>query len=360
MELNLDQIFWFTVGLVFVLTLVSALIRRWKKDKCLKLFQDDHVTYLAEGQPALWGDLRVTSQGLEILFDSPYVTGRQLTKTSGLIYADELPQMVALVRTMHGLTPAEQAKHKRQLARSVNPGFGRRTGRRLINLINMVRDAIIQSFKLLVGRLSGKGSLAAAAKGQQARVTEVGTALLTLTENAYEPLLERYIGKPVILRVVTPGEGPPSAEFPGYLVDYNERYVALFNPEHTPEEQIDIQAEASTEFAGGRLELKPKHVKVVCTGEDALVLRALSMGEDRVDLGIALLPGQSFEIKRPSAGPVRLAAERTRKLDLICPRARARVHYASVGKSPRRAAWSGAAPPAETAEREDSEGTDAL
>ena len=64
--LNLDDLFWMTVLGVFALTIIGALVRTRQRDKCLKLLNDHHVTYLpVDGEP-MWGDLYVSSNGLEL------------------------------------------------------------------------------------------------------------------------------------------------------------------------------------------------------------------------------------------------------------------------------------------------------
>ncbi len=66
--LNLDDLFWMTVLGVFALTIIGALVRTRQRDKCLKLLNDHHVTYLpVDGKP-MWGDLYVASSGLELCF----------------------------------------------------------------------------------------------------------------------------------------------------------------------------------------------------------------------------------------------------------------------------------------------------
>ena len=61
---GLSNIFWLTILVIFVLGIVAAFVRLLQKDKCLKLLEDYHVTYLAGGRQTIWGDLRVAGGGL--------------------------------------------------------------------------------------------------------------------------------------------------------------------------------------------------------------------------------------------------------------------------------------------------------
>ena len=75
------------------------------------------------------------------------------------------------------------------------------------NFLNVIRDAVINALGLVIGRFAGAG-MTGALKTQSGRISEVGGTLLGMMANAYEPLLERHIGKPVILEVMYP-EGSP-------------------------------------------------------------------------------------------------------------------------------------------------------
>jgi hypothetical protein len=49
-------------------------------------------------------DLYVSSQGVELIYDSPFTTPRGLIKGRNLASAEEVGACLALCRTVHGLT----------------------------------------------------------------------------------------------------------------------------------------------------------------------------------------------------------------------------------------------------------------
>ena len=101
---GVDDLVWLAVLFIFLAAIASVFVQRLRKDKCLALLNDHHVTYLNETGKPLWGDLRVSSQGLELLYDAPYTTARGLVKTSCLLYPAELSGCVAICRSVRGLT----------------------------------------------------------------------------------------------------------------------------------------------------------------------------------------------------------------------------------------------------------------
>ncbi len=350
---GLDDLFWATVVLIFVVTLAAALVRRLRRDRCLRLMHDFHVTVLTPGRTALWGDMMVFSNGAHLVFDSALAGAGGDAKTGALLYQDEIAQAVAVCRTVWGLTTEELAERQRQIRRSIDPPLWRRTGRAVGNFLNLVRDAVVNTLSLLAGRVTGRSPWATAVKGQTGRITELGGSLVDVVANAYEPLLERLIGKPVVLELHLPDGAPVAVmEFAGYLVDYNATFVAVFNPQHEETDAFTIEARESTEQQGCRVALSPDTVSISPAGADPLVVRRLVMGTVTADLGVALLPGHQLRLRRRGAAPVQVEGFRSPRLDLVCPRARARVRYSGGAPASRRAGWSGTAPETMTAQED--------
>jgi hypothetical protein len=363
--LSADTIFWASILLIFVLTIVSALLRRLAKDKALKLFNDYHVAFFSERRPPLWGDMIVFSQGVEIIFDDPYTTRRGVVKSSALIYEDEFNPMIAFTRSVHGLTEKELKDRERQIYRTSRPNVLQRFARWFRNLLNTLRDAISKTIGLVIGRMTAGGAGAAAVISTQAGdINTLTGTVVGLAANAYEPLLERYIGRPVVVEInLPPPPGPPPppnwipevCEFPGYLVDYTQKFVAVFNVDHTPVETITVKLEpgkvAEPDLADLKFVIGPDQTRINCTGKDAFVLRQISCraadgAPCTTDLGIALIPGTNI-LLAPINEVTTLVVERTRQIDLVVPRNRARIRFGAIpseGKHKRRRDWLGIAP----------------
>ncbi len=348
---GVDDLVWLAVLFIFLAAIASVFVRRLRKDKCLALLNDHHVTYLNEAGKPLWGDLRVSSQGLQLVYDAPYTTSRGLVKTSCLLYPGELSGCVAICRSVRGLTDQELEQREFQVQRSFDPDLSRRLLRRMRNLVNVVRDAISKTIGLFVGALSRGRAMAEVVQSQRGEVDELGKTLIGLVANAYEPMLERHIGRPVVLELKNPDAADaPTSEFPGYLVDYTEDFVAIFSVDQEPEERIELETSQSIEREGLALELSEKRVRLTCTGSDALVVQRLGSVGTMRDLGVTLIPGCTLDVPRRHGKAVRLEGERTRRIDLVCPRSRALVRFASAPGAERRDDWSGVAPESEESE----------
>jgi hypothetical protein len=342
---GLDDLFWLTLLVLFLATLVGALLRRFRKDRCLRLLDDYHVTYVDGDGRSLWGDLLVSSQGVELLYDAPFTTSRGLIKTSHLVPGDELGRCVALCRTVHALTASERAARTRQIDRTFHPGIAARAVRTARIFIDMLRDAITKSLGMFVGAMAGRGRLGAAIGSRQGEMDELGKTLVGVVANAYEPLLERHIGKPVVVECRNPPAAPePLSEFTGYLVEYTENFLAVFDVEQTPEEQVDLEVSGSLSREGMEIGLEDDRIVVTCTGPDALILRNVEVDGNRVDLDVTLFSGCNVAVRIPTDSGVRVRAERTCRVDLVCPRSSARVRFGSGLRARPKADWSGISP----------------
>ena len=246
---------------------------------------------------------------------------------------------------MHGLTDEERRGREEQIRRSFHPGVLRRLWRWIRNLTNTLRDAINNTLSMFVGRMTKTGAAGGAIHSQKGRLSEVGSTFIAMAGNAYEPLLERHIGKPVILELLSPGAAAPAcSEIPGYLVDYSNEFIAVFSLSHEPLEQMSIAVVETIEQEGVRIEPSASEFVITCTGQDPLVVHKMTSGDQSVDLAVVLMCGKSLHLARGSDEPVSFDIERTRQIDIVCPRSRARIRFGSDTGRTGRKDWHGVAP----------------
>ncbi len=331
-----------TLLFIFLVAVVGVIFRLRRKDKCLKLLSGHHVSYLDTAGRSVWGDLVVYSQGLELRFDVPHTTRQGLNKSSALIYEKELANCLAVCRLDGALTEDERRRRQRQIRHSFRPGLMRRTIRWMRNILNTLRDAFSKAMSAILGQLARARPGSSVLATQQAQVDEIGQTLLGAAGNAYEPLLEAHIGKPVVLRIastIEPTQQP--VELPGYLVDYSDRFIAVFNVEHEPIERIELELTESVEQAGIKAELRDDEAVITCTGPEALVVARAGMDETSCELAVPLLPGCAVSLSRQSGQAVKLTLQRTHRLDVVCPRAIASVYFGGESEAVSPRSWRG-------------------
>ena len=198
--------FWLPVIFLFAAALLGAALKRRARDACLKKFQGDLV--FLRRTDGLWraGVLRPFASGLELLYDEPRKEASGLV-SSLVLHQAEVDRLTRIARP----TPAEDTRagsdRRRILARIRNPDFFDRTRRASLNLYNMVRDAFGQSLNVIIGALS-----------------EMSQSLTGVIPNAWEPVLETYRGRHVVVESGTADK--PCKEW-GILEDYSAKYLLV-------------------------------------------------------------------------------------------------------------------------------------
>src|SRR4051794_38782829 len=235
-------LFYVTLLFIFLTAIVTTVFTKWARDKCLKMFHHYHVTLERVRGQTSWGRLRVFSTGVEIVYDHPYVDHRGRKKTSYLMYQLELDQQLLSVLRYHDeLDPEHQKRRLKQVHRTFNPGPARRFARSVRNFVNTLRDAFNAAIGAVIGQYQRMNPTSVVLGSQGQSVTQIGQTLLGRFANAYEPLLEQYIGRSVILDVVDPiNPNNATVQYSGYLADYTQQFIAVFNVEHRTAEEVTL------------------------------------------------------------------------------------------------------------------------
>src|SRR5205814_9587343 len=110
-----STIFYLTLLVIFVSAIVTTILAKWARDKCLKFFRGYRVTLERFRGQALWGELKVFSSGIEVIYDHPHVDPQGRKKTSYLFYQVELDQQVlSLFRVEQQLSDRQREHRRRQ------------------------------------------------------------------------------------------------------------------------------------------------------------------------------------------------------------------------------------------------------
>ena len=351
-------VFYLTLLFIFLTAIVTTVATKWSRDKCLKLFHGFHVTLERNRGQTTWGQIKIFPTGVEIVYDHPFIDPRGRRKTSYMLYGPEFEQqMLGLFRYHHELDPAQQVLRHEQIEATFNPGPLRRMWRSVRNFVNTLRDAFNAAIGAVVSQYQriNPGSTVLATQGTH--VTQIGQTLLgKFAGNAYEPLLEQYIGRPVIVDVVDP-LNPNNAivEYTGYLVDYTAQFLAVFNVEHTSGEVITVTLPdveqgpplpplpippppgvpmpplPPAEKAEHELEVRIDglRMKVQNRRHDPVIVQRLERdGFEPVEFGNVVPPMATFDLPARDARGGRLIVELVRMLDVICPRKFATIRHA--------------------------------
>jgi hypothetical protein len=352
-----STLFYITLLFIFLTAIVTTVVTKWARDKCLKFLKGYHVTVERTRGQTIWGQLRVFSSGIEVVYDHPYVDPKGRRKTSYMIYGPEIEGTVlSLLRYEGELDDKQRAARRKQIERTFNPRLLRRAWRGVRNLVNTLRDAFSAAIGAAVGQFQKMTPGSAVLTSQAGSVTQIGQTLLGKFANAYEPLLEQYIGQPVILDVVDPiNPNNVAHSYPGYLADYTQQYIAVFNREHTCAESVTVmlpdveRGDALPPLPGPPppgapapvlpAPLKVEHdlavrvdgarIKIQNTRFEPVVVRRLEReGFEPLELGCVIAPNGTLDLPARDARGGKLTVEQIRCLDIVAPRKYATIRHA--------------------------------
>lgn len=354
---NASTVFYLTLLFIFVTAIITTLLTKWSRDKCLKYLHGYPVTIERSRGQTTWGELRVFSTGLEIRFEHEMHDTRGQKKSSYLMYQQEVDQqLLSVFRYADLLTEAQQEQRRKQIHSTFNPGPLRRAWRGVRNLVNTLRDALGAAIGVVVGQYQRAGPAGAILGSQGPQVTTIGQTLLGRFANAYEPLLEQYIGRPVILDVVDP-LNPNNAvvQYSGYLADYTQQFVALFNAEHGADAPVELMlpdveegdalpplppapAVGAAPIAlppamltehGLAVRIDGKRLRIMNTRPGPVAIRRLERpGYEPLTLGMVLPSMGTLSLTAGDARGGKLYAEAVHCVDIVAPRKFAIVRHA--------------------------------
>jgi len=231
MEFLNNYAFAITILFIVLSTLVAAFVRRRRRDKCLRDFAGDTVTLEDSDGKTIWGLLNVENTGLEFVYAEKHRDADGHDETSYILYKHEYPKISLLVRYHDQLSEKGKAERAKELARTYHPGPLRRLKRRAVNVFKTVRDSVMEVVNILVSRAKTAAPAAGVLKSQDKYVSQMKQELMSSVGTSYEPLLEKYIGRKVVVEMV---KADKLFEYCGVLKEYTADFIEIMDVSYSP------------------------------------------------------------------------------------------------------------------------------
>jgi len=215
-----------TIIFIVLSTVVAAFIRRRSRDKCLKDFSEAIVTLEETGSKIIWGKLNVENTGLEFIYPEKHEDKEGHDETSYILYKYEYPKIAALLRFHDQLSESNKRKREKELNRTYHPGLLRRLKRKIQNAFKTVRDSVMEVVNMLISQAKKATPAGAVLTSQDKYVSQMKQELMGSVGTSFEPLLERYIGRKVVLELV---EGDKISEYCGVLKEYTAEFIEIMD-----------------------------------------------------------------------------------------------------------------------------------
>jgi small nuclear ribonucleoprotein (snRNP)-like protein len=234
--------FWLPMLLLFTAATLAAIAARRKRDRCLKYFNREPVMILMQSGKWLWGRFVAYPKAMELVFENPEKDESGYRKASYVLYTPEVDGIKKILQPPPKAGTKEHDRWQKEIKRIANPSLLRRFRRWTWNVFNTLRDAISQSLGMVIGSMKKTTPIGKVA-GADKRAGEIGNTLLDTVPNAYEPVLEKYLCKQVIVEMLEDGN---VIEFAGLLQEYSGKYLLLRNVAYQPD--VDIGTELPDRF----------------------------------------------------------------------------------------------------------------
>lgn len=314
-----------TIALIFLGTSIVGYVRSRITDRCLRSFHGFQVTMQRTDGRRVWGRMDLSPGGIEFVFPEQE-EGAERIKASYLLYAGEFRLIQSILRHADRLTEAEQNLRDRDIARSFRPGLPRRLLRRLRNFLGSATDSLRDVLAIIVGRVQKTQERFVAAEGTDT-LTRLGGSVLTEVTAAHDPLLERQIGRQVVLEVI---EGDVIHEHVGIFKEYSTGFLHLLDVQYPDEQVLDVPQDRPVEH--GRLTASREEGTLKVTNRGArpvLVVTLESAGGERpIDALVAPETSISLPLAADAADArVRLRIQFARQVDMIVPRSGSAIRH---------------------------------
>ena len=232
----MDSIFLLTIGFIFLGALLSNVLKWRNIDRVLKDLKNFHATIELQDGKKIWGKNHIYPNSMELFFSRSAKNSSGDPIISYILYNDDIDQIRAIFRNHSELSKENQAIRTHEVRQVSNPTFFHLAKRKTRIFFNMFNDAIGEAFNVFLSRMKGASGSNVIAT-QSTYLKKMGTTALSVTGNAYDPILESYINKRV---VVSLQDDQVHREYCGFLKEYSSAWLSVLDCRISHTEEIDL------------------------------------------------------------------------------------------------------------------------
>lgn len=222
----LDNALLLTIIFIIVSTIVSAFISSRRRDRCLASFRGFMVTLLEKSGKRVWGHLAIEASGLELLYSEGHA-GQDHIETSYILFKEEYDSIYLLLRFHSELSNENKRRRIKEVKKAYHPWPLRLLARKARNIANTCKDSIFEVLGLAMTRAKTANPALATLASQQKSVKRVEKGVVDYLGRAYDSILEKHIGKWVVLEIITIDE--EVQEYVGIFKDYSRQFLQVMD-----------------------------------------------------------------------------------------------------------------------------------
>ncbi|MCO6452438.1 MAG: tetratricopeptide repeat protein [Caldilineales bacterium] len=318
-----------TIGFIFLVTLIGAWLRSRRRDPCLVAFEDFHVTLERTDNKIIWGKLKVTPTGLELIYRRA-VQDEEHIESSYALYNNEYTEIQAIYRYADQLDEENQKRRAKDLKKWFHPGPMRFLMRKTRGFLATASESLNEVIGIILGRMR-KPAGRYMTDTSETYLKKFGGDLIGHAGSANDPMLEQFIGQRVVFELVEDGEVHEHVGiFKNYSADFYEVFDVQFPiPQSVPvEKDCTVATDRITAVESeGKLNIKNN------CGYPILIQSLKSLDESAQEdlLNVVVDAGEEIVLHPPkSFDRAKLQVKVVRELDMIVPRTRGVIRHRAV------------------------------
>ena len=233
----LDNALLLTIIFIIVSTIIGTLLSSRRRDRCLTSFCDFMVTLLEKDDKRVWGHLAVETSGLELLYSEDYRDEDHI-ETSYILFKEEYNSIYLLLRLHSELSEENKCKRIQEVKKAYHPWPLRLLARKVRNIANTCKDSIFEVLGLAMTRAKTANPALATLASQQQSIKRMEKGIAGYLGRSYDPILEKHIGKHVVLEITTDDE--EVLEYVGIFKDYSQQFLQVMDVSYLDGEQTRL------------------------------------------------------------------------------------------------------------------------
>ena len=326
-----------SIFFVFLSALVGFFAKTRAVDKCLKHFLGFWVCIEQNTGQLIQGTMRLYSTGIEMEFSQPqHDKELQLDRYSQILYKNEFSNIQLIYRYQDQLTEENQKKREKDIRRSYKPGIYKKFCRSFRNVLGSFRDAFSQSLSILLGQVKKIGPGATILKGQEKRLTTIGSEIIGYAGNTYDPILENHIGRKVVVEI---SQGEKKQQYCGIFKEYSPEFLEILNIAVHQVLKYDMEGAKTNSVEANEIPLtvsrNNNRLLVRNEGGIPIFVNSIQIDNRTIEVAELLQPKSEKEIMDQAGEdaigyglPCIILLHIIRQADMIAPRSHAVFRYA--------------------------------
>jgi hypothetical protein len=330
-----DLSFFISIGLVFLLALVGAYLRSMVRDRCLKSWNGFHITVERADGKVIWGVMHLEPTGMELSYLDTIQDEKHIESTF-LIYNSEYKNIQAIYRYADKLSEWGKKQRARDVEKSFHPGPMRRLSRGTRNFLNTATDSLNEVVGVVLGRVQKSGSRYLTEK-DTATLGKLSGQVIGQTGSMYDPLLERYIGRRVVVELAEENE---VHEHVGIFKNYSADFLEILEVQYPQRQTLPLTPEGA--YHSEHIVISGKDGALEISNNDSWPILVISLkdGDREEPINAVVDTGEMIVLHQQmgSLSSPHLLVQAVQELDMIVPRSRCVVRHRAESAQPEKLA----------------------